>query len=45
MFAPQKPDPVQARKELQGNLKAFALSIVVIRASTYILDMLQQRRN
>jgi hypothetical protein len=41
MFAPQRPDPAESRKELIGNVKLFAISIVVVRASTYILDLLQ----
>jgi hypothetical protein len=41
MFAPQKPDPVESRRELIGNVKLFAISIVVVRASTYILDLIQ----
>jgi hypothetical protein len=41
MFVPRKPDAEIARKELVGNLRAFAIAIVAIRASTYLLDALQ----
>ena len=42
MFMSKKPDPLAARKELTGNLKAFVVAIVAIRASTYVLDALQK---
>jgi hypothetical protein len=41
MFS-QKPDPVAARKELNSNLTLFAISVIAVRASTYLLDVLQQ---
>ena len=34
-----KPDPSAARKELNGNLILFGLSVVVVRASTYLLEL------
>lgn len=41
MFIPKKPDSLAARKELTGNLRSFAIAVVAIRASTYLLDFLQ----
>ena len=43
MFIPKRPDPVAARKELISNLGYFTAAVVIIRASTYVLDLLQQR--
>lgn len=43
MFIPKRPDPVAARKELISNLGYFTAAVVIIRASTYVLDVLQQR--
>ncbi len=42
MFIPKKPDPVAARKELVGNCRSFAVAIIAIRLSTYVLDALQR---
>lgn len=40
-----RPDPVAARKELNGNLALFALSVFVVRASTYVLEVLSERQD
>ncbi len=37
-----KPDPSAARKELNGNLIIFGLSVVVVRASTYLLELVSK---
>ncbi len=37
-----KPDPSAARKELNGNLVIFGLSIIVVRASTYLLELVSK---
>jgi hypothetical protein len=41
MFIPRKPDAEIARKELVSNLRNFAIAVVAIRASTFLLDALQ----
>lgn len=43
MFIPRKPDAAVAKKELIGNVRSFAIAVVVIRASTYVLDFLQSK--
>ncbi len=37
-----KPDPSAARKELNENLIIFGLSVVVVRASTYLLELISE---
>ena len=43
MFAPQRPDAAEARRELVGNVTLFVASVVVIRATTYVLSILQKK--
>jgi hypothetical protein len=39
---PRKPDAAAARSELKRNVRNFAITIICLRASTYVLDLLQQ---
>lgn len=43
MFIQKRPDPAAARKELYSNLRYFATAVLLIRASTYVMDLIQQR--
>jgi len=43
MFIPKRPDSAAARRELMTNIKLFAVAMLTIRASTYLLDALQQK--
>jgi len=40
-----KPDRAAARKELNANLTLFAISVVAVRARTYVLELLSERED
>lgn len=42
MFVPKRPDSNASRKELERNVTYFALAVLAIRCSTYLMSALQK---